>query len=287
MIALTSVLVPGVLGGLSLEARSPLTFLVEPAGGRAARTIFRLVAGLLRPRNGTVRVDGRDPAHDPSLRREIALLGDPALLADLSEGEVRAMLPELAGLRGVTVPALQGSRLPVTDHLAAPHTARVVLLAHPESYTDGALRDAAIAATQAAVARGAQAIVATHRLDTLLALAHGDPTAPAHLLGGGRVALTTPAQFLPWSSPARGGVTRTIHVVCDGARELAAELLASTLVAPQIASLEPISARELRVHARDPQAVVRAIAGAAHAGRAIEALTVLGASAEELLGGAA
>ncbi|MBK7397281.1 MAG: hypothetical protein IPJ34_13545 [Myxococcales bacterium] len=85
MIALTSVLVPGVLGGLSLEARSPLTFLVEPAGGRAARTIFRLVAGLLRPRNGTVRVDGRDPAHDPSLRREIALLGDPALLADLSE----------------------------------------------------------------------------------------------------------------------------------------------------------------------------------------------------------
>lgn len=101
------------------------------------------------------------------------------------------------------------------------------------------------------------------------------------------MALTTPAQFLPWSSPARGGVTRTIHVVCDGARELAAELLASTLVAPQIASLEPISARELRVHARDPQAVVRAIAGAAHAGRAIEALTVLGASAEELLGGAA
>lgn len=291
MIALGGVLVPGVLGGLSLEARSPLTFLVEPAGGRAARTLFRLLAGLQRPRSGTVRVDGRDPAHDPSLRREIALLGDPALLADLSDAEVRAMLPELAGLRGVAVPtlALGGSsaRLAVTDHLAAPHTARLVLLAHPESYADTPLRDAAIAATQAAVARGAQAIVATHRLDTLLALAHGDPTAPAHLLGGGRVALTTPAQYLPWSSPARGGVTRTIHVVCDGARELAAELLASTVVAPQIASLEPISARELRVHARDPQAVVRAIAAAAHAGRAIEALTVLGASAEELLGGAA
>jgi len=286
VIALSAVLVPGVLGGLSLEARSPLTFLVEPAGGRAARTVFTLVAGLLRPRSGKVLVDGRDPAHDPGLRREIALLGDPALLAGLSDAEVRAMLPELAGLRGVAVPTAR-ERLAVTDHLAAPATARVVLLAHPESYADPAARDAAIAAMQAAVARGAQAIVATHRLDTLLALAHGDPTAPAHLLGGGRVALTTPAQFLPWSSPARGGVTRTIHVVCDGARELAAELLASAHVAPQIASLEPISARELRLHARDPQVVVRAVAAAAHGGRAIEALTVLGASAEELLGGAA
>lgn len=291
-VSLRGVLVPGALGAFDLEVRSPLSFLVEPAGGVGARTVFRLLAGLIRPRVGEVRIVGadgrpRDPAHDAEVRRGVALLGDPALLADLPDGEARPLLPSIAGLRGVPVPPSEATRLAWTDHLAAPAQASLVLLAFPEEYADAALRDAALAAVTAAVARGATAIVATHRLDTLLSLARTDPTAPAHLLGGGRIVLSAPAHQLPWSAPARGGVTRTVQLVAEDARSLAARLLGDAVVAPQIASLEPVSARELHLHVRDPRLVVRAIAAAAHAGQPIESIAVLGASPEELLGGVA
>ena len=284
MIGLEGVLVAGILGGFSLKMTSPLTFLVEPEGECAARTVLRLIAGLGRPRAGTVRVDARDPAREPSLRREIALLGDAALLEGLSDAEARGMLPAFAAVRGVSVPD-SPDRIACTDLLAAPERARVVLLSHPERYVDAQRRRAAIAAVEAAIARGAQAIVATHRLDALLTLAHGDPTAPAHLLGGGRVALSAPAHYLPWSLPARGA-TRVVRLVSDDALTLAAQLLADPDVAPLLASIEPISARELRLHARDARMLVRAIAARAHVGRAIEALDVTGASPRELLGGA-
>lgn len=282
----------GVLRGFSFFSTTPLTIFLEgsPDDGSlpASALALRLFAGVGRPQSGKVLTLGVEPTSDAALRRSIALLGDPVLLDDEPADTARA----IASVRGVgedlnaliaNAVDLPGRRA-LTDALANAANARLVLLSFPERYLDPAARDDALSTVRAALDRGAQAMIATRSLDEVLAFAPDD-RALAVIVAGGVAAAVAPAHALPWATPSDGQRTRMVRVVVSGAARLASELLADEAVAPTLASIEPVSAEELRLHTRDPRAVARAIAARAKDGLEVRALSVHGASAAELLGG--
>ncbi len=289
---LQGVVAGGVLRGFSFFLSTPLTILLE--GGAddgslpASALVLRLLAGIGRPDSGRVFVFGSDPAVDASLRRRIALLGDPVLLEDEPLDTARV----LARVRDVPVDAVEpllaakgaAGRRALGDALANAAEARLVLVAFPERY--GAERDALLGSVLGALSRGATVVIATRTLDEVLAFA-SDDRALAVLVAGGVAAACAPAHALPWAAPTDGLRTRVVRVVTDGAAaRLAAALLVDDSVAASLASVEPVSADELRVHTRDPRAVSRAVAARAKGGLPVRAMTVHGATAAELLGGA-
>jgi hypothetical protein len=301
--------VAGPLRGLTLPCASRLTLLVdadpESARPSAAAWALRLLAGIERPTSGKVLALGGDPAEQPALRRAIALLGDDVLVDRTTDlAEVGAELARARGLdalasedqvtRWLDANAADASpevrRRRLSDALAAPERARLVLASHPERAADPRDRDAMLAQVRAAVRRGAHAVVATSRLDDVLGVAEGD--ALGAILHGGALLVAGPAHGLPWALPSHGIATRLVRVALredeprdDGpspAARLAAELFGDATVAPHLVAVEPIGRLELRLHVRDPRAVGRALAARAKAGLAITKLVLHGASAEEI-----
>jgi len=280
-----NVVAGGVLRGATFSCSTPLTILIGEDD--AALLALRLFAGIARPSSGRVLVSGVEPSLDPALRREIALLGDPALLSD--DG-ARDEAVRIAEVRSVALSnellaaadTFEGRRA-IADALANGARAKLVLISFPEAYVEG--RDALLARARAALDRGAQVIVATRALDDVLSLA-ADDRATGVILARGVAAATAPAHALPWAIPADATHTRIVRVVVnDGSAKLAAELLSDAEIAATLALIEPISSDEVRFHTRDPRAVARAIARRAKDGLAVRAITVMGAPVAELLGG--
>lgn len=297
--SLVSVVAEGGVRGVTFTCRAAITILLDAdpydgsigVGGR----VLRLLAGIAAPASGTVRVLGHDPHTGPALRRDIALLGDPALLE--GDDDVASLARIVSDVRSVPWPEPEGDpadfavRRAWADRLAAADRARLLLVAHPEDYVDPVERDRVLAAIGRARARAARVVVATRSLDVVLSHAPDDD-ALGVVLAGGVVAGAAPAHALPWAVAPQGVPTRVVQVVVDGeddepaAARLAASLLAETDVAKTIASVDTLSSRELRVHTLDPREVARAIARRAGEGLAVRALTVLGASAADIAGGA-
>lgn len=272
MISFQGVVAGGLLRGFTLTFER-LTILVDD-GDDAAGLVLRLLAGIERPASGRVRVFDLDPASDPALRRDIALLGDPALIAGDEE-----LARDVARVRGVDLGANTGAR-DVADALANDARARLVLLSYPERYLDR--RDAVLARARAALDRGAAVVVATRAIDEVLSLA-SDERAMGAIVARGVVAAAAPAHALPWAIPMDGTRTRVVRVVVDGAAKFTAGLLDDETIAPSLALIEPLSSDEIRIHTRDPRALAKAIGERAKNGAAIRALTVIGASASELI----
>lgn len=280
------------LRGFSFFCTTPLTILLDggPDDGSlpASALVLRLFAGIARPSAGRVFTFGVDPAADASIRRGVALLGDPALLEDEPAETAR----DLAKLRGVTAElgaaiasATDGpGRRALSDLVANPRAARLVLLSFPERYLDRDAREAALGEVRAAVDRGAHAIIATRSLDDVLAFAPDD-RALAVIVAGGLNAAVAPAHALPWATPYDGQRARLVRVVCEEAKRLTIDLLHDQAINDALVSIEPVSAEEVRFYTRDPRALSRAIAARAKDGFAIRALNVYGASAAELVGG--
>lgn len=275
MIALNAVIAGGLLRGFNLQIER-LALLVDE-GDEAAGLVLRLIAGIERPSSGKVLIDGVDPAAEPALRRDIALLGDAVLLGD--DGDLAA---DLARLRGVELGAMPSNtfeeRRAIADAIANDARAKIVLVAYPERYADGS----SLARARAAVARGATVVVATRSLDGVLSLA-ADDRAIGVIVARGIAAAVAPAHALPWAAPVDGVRTRIVRVVVDGAAKLSAELLNDEAIAPTLALIEPITAEEVRFHTRDPRALAKAIGQRAKAGLPVRLLSVIGASATELL----
>lgn len=63
-----------VLHSISFEVSEPAIYVVLGPNGAGKTTLFRTVAGVLRPRSGSVSLDGRDLYSDNFVRREIGYL---------------------------------------------------------------------------------------------------------------------------------------------------------------------------------------------------------------------
>ena len=88
-----------VLRGISLVVRPGELHLVVGPNGAGKSTFLRLVAGLARPTEGTVRLGERSPRGDPQARREVGFLSHPSLLYDdLTPQENLSFAARLYGL---------------------------------------------------------------------------------------------------------------------------------------------------------------------------------------------
>jgi hypothetical protein len=260
-----------------------------------------MLAGVDRPSAGVVRALGGDPARDPKLRRDIALLGDDVLLEAATPIEDAVMA--IARVRGVESLAHRDrvravvaesksaavARKTLSDMLAAPERARLVLVSHPERWSDAAARERSTRAVNDALDRGAQAVLATTRLDDWLHVARS-ADATAVLLASGVAVASGPAHGLPWAVPADGAGVRIVRIaVKEAAHRLASDLFADAEIAPTIVAVESVSPTELRVHTRDPRALSRSIARRAADGLEVRKLIVQGSTAvalaEALAGG--
>jgi hypothetical protein len=272
VIALQGVVAGGLLRGFTLTFER-LTILIDD-GDDAAGLVLRLLAGIERPASGRVRVFDVDPASDAALRRDIALLGDPALIAGDEE-----IARDVARVRGVELGNVTGLRA-LGDAVANDARARLVLVSYPERYVDQ--RDAILGRARAALDRGASVVIATRMLDDVLSIA-SDERAMGVVVARGVVAAAAPAHALPWAIPMDGTRTRVIRVVVEGAAKFSADLLSDEAVASTLALIEPLSSEEVRLHTRDPRALAKAIAERAKSGAPIRAMTVVGATTAELV----
>ncbi len=299
--------VGGPLRGLTLACAAPLTILVDADGASPSQAAYalRLLAGIARPRSGKVLALGGDPAERAGVRRATALLGDDVLVdPNTPLVEAACAVGATRGVATLLTPALvrawlaehapdatlEVQRRRLADALAAPESARLVLASHPEQAAHPEDRDRVLEQVRNAVRRGARAVVATSRLDDVLAFAEGIDAVGA-VLHGGVLLVAGPAHGLPWALSASGAQTRVIRVaVADDhdegrpppAQRLASELLADPEVAAALAAIEPLGRVELRLHVRDARRVARAIAARAKAGAAITRFVLHGSSAEEL-----
>jgi ABC-2 type transport system ATP-binding protein len=83
---------------LSCSFGPGLTGLLGP-NGAGKTTLLRLICGLLRPSDGSVRVLGVDPRHDPSVYRRLALVPEEdAVYGALSAREYLAFAADLTGV---------------------------------------------------------------------------------------------------------------------------------------------------------------------------------------------
>ncbi len=85
---------------LALPAGPVGALLGSPADGATA--LAKVLAGLVRPHGGALRIGGRDPGASPDLRRSLGVLLPEPVLPDV--GPVRDLLTLVRGLRGAEAP---------------------------------------------------------------------------------------------------------------------------------------------------------------------------------------
>lgn len=160
--------------------------------GAGKTTLLRLLAGLLRPNSGNVRVGGLDPRGDDRARSNIGFIGHQTMLYDeltaLENVELAATLRNVpapaaaaraalgllgaAALAGARVKALsRGAQQRVTVARAIVHEPRVILADEPFTSLDEQGNADVRSALKAVLARGGAAVVVTHNLMEGLALA--------------------------------------------------------------------------------------------------------------------
>ena len=216
-----------VLRGIDLSLSAGETLMVAGPNGAGKTTLLRVLAGLMRPSAGEVRVMGRRLSHsDPDARRPIGLVSHQSLLYDdLTLLENLAFAARLYGMRparDVARRALEAvglaERADATPRQlsrgmvprgaiarALLHEPSVLLLDEPFTGLDARAADAFRELLVARIARGRAVVIVTHQLAEAWELA-----SRVAVLMGGRLALDEPrrgavADFLPRYHVATGG----------------------------------------------------------------------------------
>lgn len=187
---------------LSLDAGDCLALFGPNGAGKT--TFLRLVAGLLKPTRGTVRVGGVDVRRDAQARGAVGLISHQSMLyaplTVVENVEFSARLQGMHDSRGAALLALDAMRVReladmpvrtlsrglqqrVSIARATVHDPRVVLCDEPYTGLDDLGAQALTALLRQMVERGATLLLVTHNVPEGLALA-----TQAAIMTGGRFA---------------------------------------------------------------------------------------------------
>jgi heme exporter protein A len=184
-----------VLRGVSASVPAGATLLVLGSNGAGKTTLLRILAGLLRPHRGTVRVDGRVGflGHEPLLYRDLSAaenLRYQARLHGVDERRVEAVLDAVGLGRRADDPVRTLSRGMVQRAAIARavlHDPEVLLLDEPYANLDPAaaaqVRPLLTGRTRVLVSHDVQAGLA--EADQVLGLRDGRASADIEALYGG------------------------------------------------------------------------------------------------------
>jgi thiamine transport system ATP-binding protein len=240
------------LDGVDVEVGDGERLAVLGPSGSGKSTLLRTIAGLQRPDEGRVLVDGRDLTGVPPHRRGVGLMFQEGVLFPHRDvegnvgfglrmagvpGPARARkvagvlsLVGLAGYERRSVATLSGGeqqRVALARALAP--EPRVLLLDEPLGSLDGPLRERLLADLERLFERlGLTVVVVTHDVGEAFAL--GDRVA---LLRQGQVVQCAPPDDL-WAHPADAWVARFLgmaNVREDGGR--------TTVIRPEAVQLQP------------------------------------------------
>ena len=178
-----------VLRGVSFSVRPGEIFGYLGPNGSGKSTTFKIVAGLLEPTLGSIRLNGREAADDPvAFRRQLGYVPDePALythltapeylllvgrLRDLPEARLRANvaglleLLDLAHAQGQLLSTFsKGMRQRVLLGAALLHDPALLVLDEPFSGLDVSASLLLIALLRALAGRGKLILLSSHRMD--------------------------------------------------------------------------------------------------------------------------
>ena len=200
-----------VLRGVDLTLAAGETLMVAGANGAGKSTLLRILAGLMRPGAGEVRVRGRRLTHsDPDARRPIGLVSHQSLLYDdLTLTENLAFAARLYGLRAsrdAALAALADVALAAQADLtprqlsrgmlqraaiarALIHQPSLLLLDEPFTGLDAAAAERLRGLLAARASAGRAVVIVTHQLAEAWDLA-----SRVAVLAGGRLVLDEPRQ---------------------------------------------------------------------------------------------
>lgn len=172
-----------VLRGLSLTVASGGSVAILGANGSGKTTLLRVLAALLRPTRGTVRIHGEDPYASPAARRRIGYVGhEPMLYGGLTVLENLSLFAALYGLdrprhhaqRACELVGLGAYRRTPVRHLsrgllqraalarALLHGPDVVLLDEPTTGLDADALECLVGLLRELRGRGATVLFTTH-----------------------------------------------------------------------------------------------------------------------------
>jgi heme exporter protein A len=187
--------------GVDLSLQSGDCLALFGPNGAGKTTLLRLVAGLLRPTSGTVRLGGQSLREDARARGQVGLVSHQSMLyralTSLENVEFAARLYGLRDVRGAALQALE--RMQMLDRADSPvralsrglqqrisiaraivHEPSVVLLDEPYTGLDAAGAVALSETLQLLRGSGATMLLVTHNVDEGLAIA----SHAAIMLGG-------------------------------------------------------------------------------------------------------
>ena len=201
------------VGGFDLSVGAGTSVALVGRNGAGKSTTMRVLAGVLPPTSGTVRVAGRDAATDPTgVRAAVGYCPDVGgLIPRATPWEHLQLAARLRGMTSwqdrardlltrfdleaasdrITAGFSHGMSRRMSVVLAAFHEPRLLLLDEPFDGVDPLGVDATLDVVHAALASGAAVLVSTHLLE-LAVLACEE----AVVLKGGRVVGAAPAAEL-------------------------------------------------------------------------------------------
>lgn len=167
------------IGAMNRSFTSGKLYGITGANGVGKSTLLLTMAGELEPIDGTVRINGLDPA--VSGVGQVIRIGDPVFLPDLTISEHLALLAndnhdelterwklaEFAAVPPSWVSSGQRQRAFLATQLAQPATA--VVIDEPERHLDSDWVDFVCAQLQQIARDGAIVIIATHSQQVLAA----------------------------------------------------------------------------------------------------------------------